>query len=249
MSLAPPSLGLRIDALARTMRASGGAPPGLPHFWLEHPSGTSAQLLERLSTHGIFRKYEHVLDLGGGLGGVGRWLALRLGCTAVTTTPATGDAIDGALLTRRAGLAGSVHHLATASETLPMASERFTHVWVVESLAATPRPDAALAEAFRVLRPGGHFVVQELVGPGVDIAGWRFTDAATRARQLAAVGLVEVTVRDVTREAPERVARVTAGRARLEAGLDGEAVAARQALAEALHTGALGVVQLSARRP
>lgn len=243
------SLGLRIDALSRTLRATGAAPRGLPHWWLEHASGTAAHLLGRLSTHGIFRKYEHVLDLGGGLGGVGRWLALRLGCTALTTAATAEDAVDGALLTRRARLEGSVHHLAAPTDALPLASTRFTHVWIVESLSAMPRPEAALAEAFRVLRPGGHMAVQELVGRA-RIHSFRFVDAAERARQLAAVGLVEITTRDVTREATEPVAHIAAARAQLERALGDEAAArTRRVLADALRTGELGVVQLLARRP
>jgi ubiquinone/menaquinone biosynthesis C-methylase UbiE len=249
MPPAPISLGMRIDVLGRTLRATGPAPRGLPHLWLEHASGTGAHLLGRLSTHGIFRKYEHVLDLGGGLGGVGRWLALRLGCTAVTTAPTVDVAAWGALLTRRAALEGSVHHLPARSDALPLATASFTHVWVVESLATMPRPEAALAEAFRVLRPGGHLAVQELVG-SAGVAGYGFVDAAERARQLAAAGLVEVTMRDVTREAAERVAHIVAARSQLERALGDEPAArTRRALAAGLQAGDLGVVQLLARRP
>jgi ubiquinone/menaquinone biosynthesis C-methylase UbiE len=240
---------MRIDVLSRTLRATGPAPRGMPHLWLEHASGTGAHLLDRLSAHGIFRKYEHVLDLGGGLGGVGRWLALRLGCTAVSTTPNADDALDGALLTRRAGLDGSVHHLPAHAEALPLATASFTHVWMVESLAALPHPEAALAEAFRVLRPGGHVALQELVGRAC-IGPYRFTDAGTRARQLADAGLVEVTARDVSRDATERVARVTAARSQLERALEDQpAGETRRALGDALRSGTLRVVQISARRP
>jgi len=249
MQPAPLSLGMRIDALSRALRATGPAPRGMPHLWLEHPSGTSAHLLDRLSTHGIFRKYEHVLDLGGGLGAVGRWLALRRGCTAVSTAPTLAEASDGAVLTRRAGLEGSVHHLPARADALPLASASFTHVWIVESLSSMARPEAALAEAFRVLRPGGHVAMQELIGHAV-VAGRRFTDASERARQLAAVGLVEVTTHDVTHEAGQRIARVAAARAQLARTLGDEPVALeREALATALATGVLGVVQLLARRP
>jgi len=252
MPPAPPSLGTRIDALSRTLRATGPAPRGLPHFWLEHASGTGAHLLDRLSTHGIFRKYEHVLDLGGGLGAVGRWLALQLGCTAVSIAATARDADDGALLTRRVGLAQAVHHLPARPDALPFASTRFTHVWIVETLAAMTRPDAAIGEAFRVLRPGGHVAVQELVArSGVaTVGGWRFPDAAAVAKRLADAGLVEITARDVTRDAAERMARVVAARAQLARTLgDGPAARDRRVLAAALEAGTLGVAQLLARRP
>jgi len=238
--------------LSRALRATGPAPRGLPHFWLEHASGTGAHLLDRLSTHGIFRKYEHVLDLGGGLGAVGRWLALQLGCTAVSTAATAEDAEDGALLTRRAGLTNAVHHLPAVADALPFASACFTHVWIVESQASMPRPDAAIAEAFRVLRPGGHVAAQELVArSGVaTIGAYRFADAAVVAKRLADVGLVEITMRDVTRDAAERMARVVAARDQLARVLgDGPDAHARRALAAALDAGTLAVVQLLARRP
>ena len=54
------------------------APRGLPYLGLEHASGTNLDLLYTLSTRGIFRKYELVLDVEAGLGGTSRWLAQRL---------------------------------------------------------------------------------------------------------------------------------------------------------------------------
>jgi hypothetical protein len=38
------------------------------------------RVLERMTTRGDFRKYVFVLDAGGGLGGVARWLAATYGC-------------------------------------------------------------------------------------------------------------------------------------------------------------------------
>ena len=72
-------LAATIEELTRRLTAAAPAPRGLPYLGLERPSGSGVQLLEALSTHGIFRKYELVLDLGGGLGATARWLAGRLG--------------------------------------------------------------------------------------------------------------------------------------------------------------------------
>ena len=140
----------------------GPAPRGLPCLGLESASGTGSHLLDALAAHGIFRKYETVLDLAGGMGGTGRWLAARLGCTAVVTADAVAAAV-GARLTRLARLRGQVAHVPARPDALPFCDARFTHVWAIEVLTELTGTDAVLREVFRVLRPGGHVAVQELV--------------------------------------------------------------------------------------
>src|SRR5262245_6205825 len=90
--------------VARALAASAPPSRGLPFFGLDHPSGTPLSLLDALAARGIFRKYEHVLDLGGGLGASARYLAARLGCTATATARLPEEAAAAASLTARAGL-------------------------------------------------------------------------------------------------------------------------------------------------
>lgn len=249
-------VGALVGSLARALGAVSPPPRGLPCFGLEHPSGTARELLGRLSAHGIFRKYELVLDLGSDLGATGRWLATRLGCTVVATADDADAAAAGQALTRRAKLASQVFHVPMTTERIPVRDARFTHVWIAESL---PRlPDGALADAARALRPGGHLAMQELVARDdcpPAIPGWRFTTLDARAAQLRAVGFVEIATHDVSREAVERSAPVLAAREqllrRLRAGGDTEVDEARvrESLAAALADGRLGVAQLLARKP
>jgi SAM-dependent methyltransferase len=262
---AAPRLAAAIQAL---VRAHGAPPPrGLPWLGLEHPSGTGIHLLEALADRGIFRKYELVLDLGAGLGASSRWLAGRLACEAVGTTGSVAEAAAGRELTRRAQLGAQVRLVPAAPEALPFRAGRFTHVWILETLARVADADATLAEAFRVVRRGGSIAVQDLTParhPAVELPGWRFTaadaraavnrGADARAAALRRAGFVERAVRDRSAEAGERSPRVAAARARLLALLDADPLTAplaaeRRALAAALARGALGVVQLLARRP
>src|SRR5213593_5236388 len=90
-----------VQELARARAAAAPAPRALPYLGLEHASGTGFHLLDALSTRGIFRKYELVLDLAAGLGGTSRWLAARLGCEVVGTTATVAEAAAGHALTRR----------------------------------------------------------------------------------------------------------------------------------------------------
>jgi SAM-dependent methyltransferase len=232
-----------IEETARRLTAGAPSPRGLPYLGLESASGTATHLLDALSAHGIFRKYEHVLDLAGGLGGTGRWLAGRRGCSAVVTAAQPSVATAGAVLTRRARLRSQVHHVCAAPSALPFRDGRFTHAWIVESLADLGDIPAALAEVFRVVRPGGHLAVQELVGDGREVPG----DA------LQAAGFVDLAIRIVDDPA-ERAARVVAARAHLQAQLATTPSLAgigarRGALAAAVHDGRLRVAQLVARRP
>lgn len=252
------TLAAHVADLARALASRGPAPAALPGFGLESASGTPAMLLDLLSGHGIFRKYERVLTLADDLGGVGRWLALRRGCTALVVTAEAASAAGGAVLTRRAGLRRQVQHLVAAAERLPIATDAVTHVWIVEHLPRVADAAAVLREARRVLRPGGHLGLQDLVRaaerPAPALPAWRFAQVDERVAQLRDAGFVDVDVHRAGAAAYETSAQVTAARARLHAQLAatiaGAGIAAeRVALGDAVRDGALDVVQLVARNP
>jgi ubiquinone/menaquinone biosynthesis C-methylase UbiE len=163
-----------------------------------------------------------------------------------------------AALTRRTALRAQVRVAVGAHESLPFRAARFTHVWVVEALPKLADPSGVLAAAHRVVRPGGHVAVQDLVleeaATAPHLHGWRFATLAARVAAVEAAGFIDIRVRDASAEAPERSPHVAAareqflGRLRAEPGL---AMLAdeRDALAAALAAGTLRVVQIQARRP
>jgi SAM-dependent methyltransferase len=248
-----------IENLVRKVTGSSPPPRGQPYLGLESASGTGTQLLDTLAAHGIFRKYELVLDVAGGLGATGRWLAGRLGCTVVVTAADVGEAAAGRALTRRTRQRGQVHHVAADPAALPLRDARFTHAWIVETLPCVPDAETVIADVFRVIRPGGFVALQDLArsdgGNPPELPGWRFATAAARRDALARAGFADVVVRPVD-DAREHSARVSAARAQLQHLLaaSGEqrlatVAAERAALATALADGRLQVVQLFARRP
>jgi SAM-dependent methyltransferase len=102
----------------------------MPFFGLDSLEN-DPYVLDRFAEHGIFRKYQHTLQLGGGLGGEARYWALRLGCRVLSVDPHPGLAAAATRLSARARL-GSKTRFQTGALHAP-----------------------ALREAHRVLRPGG----------------------------------------------------------------------------------------------
>jgi SAM-dependent methyltransferase len=252
-------LGPIIQDLARRLAASGPPPRGLPYLGLDFVSGTGTHLLDALGGHGIFRKYELVLDVGGGLGATGRWLAGRLGCTAVVTASDEAEAAAGRALTRRTRQRGQVQHVAADPARLPFRDAGFTHAWIVETLPSVQDADAVIADVFRVIRPGGFVALQDVArcdgANPPELPGWRFATGATRRDALSRAGFADVVVRPVD-DAREHSARVSAARDQLQQLLaaSGEQrlatlAAERAALAAALADGRLQVMQIFARRP
>ncbi|HSD09983.1 MAG TPA: class I SAM-dependent methyltransferase [Candidatus Binatia bacterium] len=139
------------------------APRDFPFFALEHPQGTGAKLLERLSELGIFRIYERVLDLSSGLGGPARWLARRRGCAVFAFEGSHDRAAASRLLVRRSHLDTAVAVGLAAFARLPVRDASFTHAWSVEALHLETDKPAVFAELFRVVRPGGHVALQDWV--------------------------------------------------------------------------------------
>jgi demethylmenaquinone methyltransferase/2-methoxy-6-polyprenyl-1,4-benzoquinol methylase len=113
----------------------------------------------------------HLLDVAGGTGDV----AFRVIDAGGTGTHATILDINGDMLAvgrERAEKRGFAHALAFIegnAETLPLPDKSFDAYTIAFGIRNVPRIDLALAEAYRVLRPGGHFLCLEF--SSVDVPG------------------------------------------------------------------------------
>lgn len=249
-------------ALVREIASRAAAAGPLPRGWgllgLDHVGTTSLEQLAGVARHGIFRKYEQVLFLEGGLGAPARWAATQLGCTAISTTRSRVEASHGGRLTASAGLGDGVAHLVGASERLPVRDASVTHVWAVESLGTLESPTGALGEACRVVRPGGQLAILEAVsGSGtVGVAGRSLEPAARWVERVREVGFVDVAAVAVDDAIDQVGARVAAARTQLATRLADSNDASLRGVAESLGaitsgraTGRLRVVRILARRP
>jgi sarcosine/dimethylglycine N-methyltransferase len=120
------------------------------------------------------------LEVACGVGQAARHLARRFAC-AVTATNISGRQLD---LARRMTDEAGLSHLVTYAEAdyhrLDYADGAFDLWWCQEALLHSPDKAAVLAEAWRVLEPGGRLVLSDLIVP-------RHVDDADRARIYARV--------------------------------------------------------------
>jgi SAM-dependent methyltransferase len=112
---------------------------------------------------------ERVLDVGAGIGGPARVMARHFGAEVCTVDP-TARFVELALeLNRRCGLDDAITVTRGESAALPFGDGGFDLVVTQAVWASVADKGAMLAEARRVLRPGGRMAVFEiLAGPAVD---------------------------------------------------------------------------------
>jgi sarcosine/dimethylglycine N-methyltransferase len=128
-------------------------PEDLFPFDQDHYGGLS--VVDALAQRARIARGSHVADFCAGLAGPARYLAHKydaiLTCVELNPRRAPGAAN----LTRRVGLAQRVRIVRGDVMRVPLASGCMDAVISQEALLHVPDKRAALAEAFRVLRPGG----------------------------------------------------------------------------------------------
>jgi SAM-dependent methyltransferase len=130
-----------------------------------HGGGKDATL--RLARQARLAPGTRVLDVGGGLGGPARTLALEFGCvvTVVDMTPSYVEAAR--MLTARLGLADRVTHHVGDALALAFDAGAFDCVWTQNSGMNIADKARLYAGFHHVLRAGGTLALQEpMAGPG-----------------------------------------------------------------------------------
>ena len=136
---------LNIDDLAPTDQFHGG--------------GKEATL--RLARLAALSPGMRVLDVGGGLGGPARTLAVQFGCHVTTIDLTESFVRAAAMLTVRLGLGAQVTHGVGDALALPFAQGAFDVVWTQNSGMNIADKARLYAGFHRVLRPGGLLATQE----------------------------------------------------------------------------------------
>jgi ubiquinone/menaquinone biosynthesis C-methylase UbiE len=108
---------------------------------------------------------DHLLDVGCGMGGPGRFLADRFGCT-ITGIDLLALRVDTAEeLTKRAGLASRISYRVADVTSLPFEDAGFAQAWMLDVGVHVQDKHAMFSEIARVLEPGGLLVMHDQMGP------------------------------------------------------------------------------------
>lgn len=108
---------------------------------------------------------DRVVDLGCGIGGSTIWMARERGVAAVGVDISEAQVRRAGRTAARRGVDGRVEFLAADSVRTGLPDETFDVAWEQESFLHVPDKPAWLAEAHRLLRPGGRLVMEELIRP------------------------------------------------------------------------------------
>jgi SAM-dependent methyltransferase len=212
-----------------------------------------------------------VLDWGSGTGGAALLMASELGAREVVGIDVVPQLVARAQATAaRRGIA-NVGFSVVQPGPLPFPDACHDVVFSKDSLLHVADKDAAIAEIFRVLAPGGVFVGSDwLAGPEIDRSpawtrfiairepSFHMVDAAKMVRALQRAGLRDLAIeerdRDLARAAQDDLARVEGPLAQHFLSALGERgyrewLEIRRCIAEAARTGALRPTAFRAVKP
>jgi SAM-dependent methyltransferase len=118
-----------------------------------------------VAEHAAPQAGDAVIDIGCGMGGPGRYLADRFGCSVlgVDLLPLRVDAAEA--LTARTGQADRISYRVASGTGLPADDGSHAQAWMLDVGIHVADKPALFAEIARVLRPGGLLVMHDQTGP------------------------------------------------------------------------------------
>jgi ubiquinone/menaquinone biosynthesis C-methylase UbiE len=108
---------------------------------------------------------QRVLDAGCGLGGPGRYLADRFGCTVTGIDVLLARVQAAATLTQLVGLGDRVAYGQVDATRLPFAEPQFEQAWMLDVSIHIANKAALFGELARVVKPAGLLVLHDQPGP------------------------------------------------------------------------------------
>jgi tocopherol O-methyltransferase len=159
--VAPTAVGDHYDGLDRWYREIWGehVHHGLWRARSDSPEQAAQHLAEHVASLAAIGVGSRVADAGCGYGGTARLLARDRGARVVGLTLSRAQAEWGTAEARRQGVGDTVDLRVRDWLDSGLEAGAYDAVIAIESISHMPDPGAAFAEAARLLRPGGRFVV------------------------------------------------------------------------------------------
>lgn len=140
-------------------------------------------LIEELLSWANVQQAEDILDVGCGIGGSSLYLAQKFDAIATGITLSPVQAQRAKQRAETAGLAARTDFSVADALNMPFANDSFDLVWSLESGEHMPNKKQFLQECYRVLKPGGTFIMATWCHRPLDRITGQLTDA--ERRQLA----------------------------------------------------------------
>jgi tocopherol O-methyltransferase len=116
-------------------------------------------LIEEFLSWGGVRQAKQILDVGCGIGGSSLYLAQKFDASVSGITLSPVQASRATERAKEAGLATQVQFQVADALDMPFADNTFDFVWSMESGEHMPDKEKFLQECYRVLKPGGIFLM------------------------------------------------------------------------------------------
>ncbi|MDA4847415.1 SAM-dependent methyltransferase [Hoeflea poritis] len=140
-------------------------------------------LTERMASVAGIKSGMRLLDAGSGIGGSARFLAGRFDCEVEAIDLSDEFVRTAQDLDRIVGLSGKIHHRVGSVLDMPYETASFDVVWSQNVTMNVADKKTMFAEAFRVLRPGGVYVLTHFGsgnGQAIDYpVPWAMTEATS----------------------------------------------------------------------